>query len=81
MLVGWSLIGSGLLALRSQPQSHLGAAMIFTGSAWFASLLSDAHNPVLFTFRGVVYPFYYAGFVYLILSFPSGQLRASPTAR
>jgi hypothetical protein len=70
VLVGWSLIGSGLVA-----------AMIFTGFAWFASLLSDAQNPVLFMFGEVVYPFYYAGFLYLILWFPSGQLRARPTAR
>lgn len=39
-----------------------------------ARMLSDAHNAVLYTIGQVVYPFYYAGFLYLILSFPSGQL-------
>jgi signal transduction histidine kinase len=77
VLVGWSLIGSGLLAARSQRQNHLGLAMIFTGFAWFASMLPDAHNPVLFTVGEAVYPFYYTGFLYLILSFPSGRLQGT----
>jgi len=75
VLVGWSLIGSGLLALRSQSASHLGAVLIFTGFAWFASTLADAHNSVLLTVGEAVYPFYYAGFLYLILSFPAGRLQ------
>ena len=49
VLVGWSLIGSGLLAWRSPAGSRLGAVLIFSGFAWFASTLTDAHNPVLFT--------------------------------
>jgi len=75
VLVGWSFIGSGLLAWRARPGNHLGAVLIFTGFAWFASVLPDAHNPVLFTAGEVVQLFYYVGFVYLILSFPSGRLR------
>jgi signal transduction histidine kinase len=75
VLVGWSLIGSGLLAWRSRPDTHLGAVLIFTGFAWFASLLPDAHNPVLFTAGEVVQLWYYVGFVYLVLSFPAGRLR------
>jgi signal transduction histidine kinase len=75
VLVGWSFIGSGLLAWRSRPDHHLGAVLIFTGFAWFASVLPDAHIPVLFTVGEVVQLFYYVGFVYLVLSFPSGRLR------
>jgi signal transduction histidine kinase len=77
VLAGWSFIGSGLLAWRSRPGNHLGAVLIFTGFAWFASLLPDAHSPVLFTAGEVVQLFYYVGFVYLILSFPSGRLRGA----
>jgi signal transduction histidine kinase len=80
VLVGWSLIGSGLLAWRSRSGSRLGAVLIFTGFAWFASTLPDAHNPVLFTAGEAVYAFYYAGFLYLILSFPAGRLQG-PLAR
>jgi hypothetical protein len=75
VLVGWSLIGSGLLAARSRRENHLALALIFTGFAWFASLLSLSHNAVLFTAGEVVYSVYYAGFLYLILSFPAGRLQ------
>lgn len=73
--VGWSFIGSGLLYWRSRPDNHLWAVLIFQGFAWFASLLSYSHNPVLFTFGQATYPFQYASGLYLILSFPSGRLR------
>ena len=75
VLVGWSLIGSGLLAARSRREDHLALALIFTGFAWFASMLPLSHNAVLFTAGEVVYSLYYAGFLYLILSFPAGRLQ------
>jgi hypothetical protein len=61
VLVGWSLIGSGLLAWRSHQQNYLALALIFTGFAWFASMLPNTQNPVLFTAGEAVYPFFYAG--------------------
>jgi signal transduction histidine kinase len=67
VLVGWSLIGSGLLAARSRREDHLALALIFTGFAWFASMLPLSHNPVLFTAGEVVYALYYAGFLVLRL--------------
>jgi len=75
VLVGWSLIGSGLLAARSRREDHLALALIFTGFAWFASMLPLSRNAVLFTAGEVVYSLYYAGFLYLILSFPAGRLQ------
>ena len=75
VLVGWSLIGSGLLAARSRREDHLALALIFTGFAWFASMLPLSHNAVLFTAGEVLYSLYYAGFLYLILSFPAGRLQ------
>jgi signal transduction histidine kinase len=77
VLVGWSLIGSGLLAWRPGPGNRLGPALVFTGFAWFASTLPDVGNPVLFTAGEAVYSFYYAGFLYLILSFPTGRLQGT----
>jgi signal transduction histidine kinase len=77
VLVGWSLIGSGLLAARSRREHHLALALIFTGFAWFASMLPLSHNSVLFTAGEVVYSLYYAGFLYLILSFPAGRLHGT----
>ena len=75
VLVGWSFIGGGLLYWRSRPGNHLWAVLIFQGFAWFAAMLSDSHNPALFTFGEVVYPFQYASGLYLVLSFPSGRLQ------
>jgi signal transduction histidine kinase len=75
VLVGWSFIGGGLLYWRSRPDNHLWAVLVFQGFAWFASMLPDSHNPVLFTVGQVVYPVQYASGLYLILSFPSGRLR------
>ena len=75
VLVGWSFIGSRLLYWRSRPDNYLGPVMIFQGFAWFASLLPDSGNAVLFTFGQAVYPFQYASGLYLILSFPSGRLQ------
>jgi signal transduction histidine kinase len=75
VLVGWSLIGIGLLLWRPGPGNRFGPVLVFTGFAWFASLLPDAHNPVLYAAGEVAYPFYFAGFLYLILSFPSGRLQ------
>jgi hypothetical protein len=75
ILVGWSFIGSGLLSWQPGQRNRLGLVLVFTGFAWFASMLSDAPNPVLFTAGQVLYPIFYAGFLYLVLSFPSGRLR------
>jgi signal transduction histidine kinase len=77
VLAGWSLIGSGLLAWRSHQQNYLALALIFTGFAWFASMLPNTQNPVLFTAGEAVYPLFYAGFLYLILSFPAGRLQGT----
>ena len=74
VLVGWSLIGSGLIAWRVRPENRLGAVMVFTGFAWFATFLTDAHEALLFTLGTAVQSVYLVGFAYLILSFPSGRL-------
>jgi len=51
--------------------------LVFTGFAWFASTLPDSHNPVLFTIGAAVYPLFYVGIVYLVISFPSGRLHGT----
>ena len=55
----------------------LGPVLVFTGFAWFASTLPDSHNPVLFTIGAAVYPLFYVGIVYLVISFPSGRLHGT----
>jgi signal transduction histidine kinase len=75
LVVGWSFIGSGLIAWYQRPRNRLGPVMIFIGFAWFAAFLIDAHDPLLFTAGIAVETVYLAGFAYLVLSFPSGHLQ------
>jgi signal transduction histidine kinase len=75
LLVGWSFVGSGLLSWRARPSNRIGPIMIGTGFLWFVSVLQDAHTAVPFTIGYTLQVGYLAGFVYLILAFPSGRLR------
>jgi len=74
LLVGWSFIASGLASWRTRPENWLGPAMVGTGFLWFASLLQQAQGPVLFTIGEIFQISYLAGFLYVVLSFPSGRL-------
>jgi signal transduction histidine kinase len=74
LLLGWSLIGSGLLSWRARPDNRLGPVMVLTGFAWFASVLEEANRPAVFTIGAAFQVLYLAGFLYVGLSFPSGRL-------
>jgi signal transduction histidine kinase len=75
-IVGLAYIGSGLIARRQRPENRLGAVMIFIGFAWFVTFLADANESLLFTLGTVLEDLYLIGFVYLVLSFPTGRLRS-----
>jgi signal transduction histidine kinase len=75
LLVGWAYIGSGLVARRQRPELLLGPVMVFIGFAWFVTFLADSDDAVLFTLGTALEDIYLLGFVYLVLSFPSGRLR------
>ena len=75
LLVGASLIGSGLASWQARPDNRLGSVMVLTGFAWFAGLLSEAKNAPLYTLGVAVQYAFIAGFIYIVLSFPSGKLR------
>jgi signal transduction histidine kinase len=77
VIVGTSLFVSGLLTWRRRPDNRLGPVMIGTGFAWFASLLVEAHAPWLFTIGEAVQYLFIAGFICILLSFPSGRLRTT----
>jgi signal transduction histidine kinase len=76
VLVGLAYIGSGLVAWRQRPENRLGSVMVFIGFAWFATFLSDANQSLVFTLGTAAEDLYLLGFVYLVLSFPSGRLRS-----
>jgi signal transduction histidine kinase len=75
LVVGWAYIGSGLIAGRQRPDNRLGAVMVFIGFAWFVTFLADSNDSLTFTLGTVLEDLYLLGFVYLILSFPTGRLR------
>jgi signal transduction histidine kinase len=77
LLVGASLISSGLGSWRARPENTLGPVMVVTGFAWFAGLLSEATDAALYTAGVAVQYAFIGGFVYIVLSFPSGQLRGA----
>jgi signal transduction histidine kinase len=76
LVVGWAYIGSGLIARGQRPENRLGAVMVFVGFAWFATFLADANASLPFTLGTALESVYLLGFVYLVLSFPSGRLRS-----
>jgi signal transduction histidine kinase len=75
LVVGWAYVGSGLIARRQRPENRLGTVMVFIGFAWFATFLADAGSSLVFTLGKVLESVYLLGFVYLVLSFPTGRLR------
>jgi signal transduction histidine kinase len=76
VIVGLAYVGSGLTARRQRPENRLGAVMIFIGFTWFVTFLADANESIVFTLGTVLEDLYLLGFVYLVLSFPSGRLRS-----
>ena len=75
LLVGASLLGSGLASWRARPENRVGKIMVFTGFAWFAALLIDATPPWLNTIGIAVEAVWIIGLVWLLLTFPSGRLQ------
>jgi signal transduction histidine kinase len=74
-LVGVSLIGCGLASWRARPENRLGPVMVLTGFFWFAGLLSEATSAPLYTLGVAIEYVFLCGFIYIVLSFPSGRLR------
>lgn len=80
LLIGWSFIGSGLVAWQQRPTSRFGWLMMAVGFAWFAAALEASNQPLLFSVGLVVAPLWIAVFVHALLSFPTGRLE-TPAAR
>jgi signal transduction histidine kinase len=76
LVVGWAYVGSGLIARRQRPENRLGTVMVLIGFAWFATFLADADASLVFTLGTALESIYLLGFVYLVLSFPTGRLRS-----
>jgi signal transduction histidine kinase len=64
LVVGWTLIGCGLVAWSRRPESRSGPLLAATGFAWFAA--NFASEQALYLHRGPL--------IHLVLSYPSGRL-------
>lgn len=74
LLIGWSFIGSGLVAWRRRPASRFGLLMMAVGFAWLAAALEASNHPLLFSLGLIIAPLWIGVFVHALLSFPTGRL-------
>ena len=74
VVLGASLLGSGLASWRARPENRLGPVMVVTAFGFFASQLSEATPALLYTTGTAVQYLWLIGVLYLLLSFPSGRL-------
>ncbi|HEY5429795.1 MAG TPA: histidine kinase, partial [Solirubrobacteraceae bacterium] len=74
LLVGVSLLGCGLASWRARPENRLGPVMVWTAFGWFAAQLIETSAPWAYTVGSAVQSLWEVGFIYLLLSFPSGRL-------
>jgi signal transduction histidine kinase len=75
LLVGGSLLGSGLASWRARPENRVGPIMVSTGLAWFAAQLIEASAPWVNTIGLAVQSLWLLGLLYLLLAFPAGRLK------
>lgn len=76
LLIGWSFVGSGLMAWHRRRTSRFGALMMAVGFAWFAAALTASNRPVLFSIGLVIAPLWIGIFLHALLSFPMGRLES-----
>jgi signal transduction histidine kinase len=74
VVVGASLLVSGLLSWRRRPENRLGPVMVATAFVWFASMLVEADTAWLFTIGEAIQYAWIAGIVCILVSFPSGRM-------
>ena len=76
LIVGWSFIATGLVALARRPENRFGLLLYAVGATWFLSTLSTSGNAYVFSFGQLVGPTYYAILIHAILAYPRGRLES-----
>ena len=76
LLIGWSFIGSGLMAWHRRPTNRFGGLMVAVGFAWFAAAVGSSNSPVLFSIGQVIAPLWIGIFLHALLAFPTGRLES-----
>jgi signal transduction histidine kinase len=74
LLVGWSFVGTGLLAWWRRPGNNTGLLLAGAGIAWFATGLGEADDDLLHTIGVAVDGIFPALVGHLVVAFPTGRL-------
>jgi PAS domain S-box-containing protein len=74
LVVAWSFIGCGIVALRRRSDAHFGLLMSAVGLTWFLSSLTESNNAYVFSVGNVLWAVPLAFFIHALLVFPRGYL-------
>ena len=73
LAVGWTFIGSGLIASRRRPESRTGPLMAATGFAWFLGNFAQVGVAAVAWTAGHMVYLHRGPLVQLVLTYPSGR--------
>jgi signal transduction histidine kinase len=71
---GWGFTGTGLFAWYRRPGNNIGPLMTAGGFSVFLAALGFSNDQVVWTIGSLCGGLFYAIFIHLLLSFPSGRL-------
>jgi PAS domain S-box-containing protein len=74
LIVAWSFIGSGVVALSRASDTHFGFLMSAVGLTWFLAALSESNHPLVYSIGNVLWAIPLAFFIHALLSFPRSYL-------
>jgi PAS domain S-box-containing protein len=74
LVVAWSFLGCGIVALRRRSDAHFGLLMSAVGLTWFLGALRESNNEWVFSIGSILWALPLAFFVHALLVFPRGYL-------
>jgi PAS domain S-box-containing protein len=74
LIVAWSFIACGIVALTRSTDARFGLLMSGVGLTWFLSSLTESNNSYVFSFGNLLWGIPLALFVHALLVFPRGYL-------
>jgi PAS domain S-box-containing protein len=74
LIVAWSFIGCGIVALSRRSDSRFGLLMSAVGLSWFLGALSESNHALFYSVGQLVWGIPLALFIHALLVFPRGYL-------
>jgi PAS domain S-box-containing protein len=74
LIVAWSFLGCGIVALSRESDAHFGLLMSAVGLTWFVSALGESNSPWIYSIGSIVWAIPLAFFIHALLVFPRGYL-------